>query len=98
MVDGLHILIWNRTKKSLEIALSWVGRGLRVRDNGGNVNNVQYKSNWIVTINYILIKFYLKKKRNPEKVKESELIIHNKFDQAKIYFILHFLQTWIMLN
>jgi hypothetical protein len=27
MVDGLHILIWNRTKKSLAIALSGVGKG-----------------------------------------------------------------------
>jgi hypothetical protein len=28
MVDGLHIPIWNRTKKPLAIALSGVGRGL----------------------------------------------------------------------
>jgi hypothetical protein len=46
MVDGLHIPIWNRTKKPLAIALSEVGRGLRGRDNGGNVNDVQYKTNW----------------------------------------------------
>jgi hypothetical protein len=38
--------IWNRTKKSLAIALSGTGRVLRGRDDGGNVNNVQYKSNW----------------------------------------------------
>jgi hypothetical protein len=30
-------------KKSLAIALGGVGRG---RDNGGNVNYVQYKSDW----------------------------------------------------
>jgi hypothetical protein len=46
MVNGLHIPIWNRTKKHLAIALSVVGwGGLRGRDNVGNVNNVQYKSN-----------------------------------------------------
>jgi hypothetical protein len=45
MVDGLHLPIWNKTKKPLEIALSGIGRGLRGRDDGGNVNNVQYKSN-----------------------------------------------------
>jgi hypothetical protein len=45
MVDGLHIPIWSRTKKPLAIALSGVGRGLRRRDDGGNVTNVQFKSN-----------------------------------------------------
>jgi hypothetical protein len=45
MVDGLHISIRNRTKKPFAIALSVVGRRLRGRDNGGNVNNVQCKSN-----------------------------------------------------
>jgi hypothetical protein len=32
-------------KKPLAIVLSEVGRGLRGRDNGDNVNNVQYKFN-----------------------------------------------------
>jgi hypothetical protein len=45
MVDGLHILIWNRTRKPLATALSEVGRGLRGRDNGGNVHNVPCMSN-----------------------------------------------------
>jgi hypothetical protein len=45
MVDGLHVSIWNRTKKLLAIALSRAGRGLKGRDDGGNVNNVQFKSN-----------------------------------------------------
>jgi hypothetical protein len=31
-------------RKSLAIALSWVVRRLRGRDDGGNVNNIQYKS------------------------------------------------------
>jgi hypothetical protein len=46
MVDGLHIPIWNRTKKLLAFALSREGMGLRGRNNGGNITNVQYKSNW----------------------------------------------------
>jgi hypothetical protein len=45
MVDRFHIPIWNRIKKPLAIALSGVEKGLRERDDGGNVNNVQYKSN-----------------------------------------------------
>jgi hypothetical protein len=42
MVDELRIPIWNRTRKPLAIALSGLGRGLRGRDDGGNV---QYKAN-----------------------------------------------------
>jgi hypothetical protein len=45
MAGRLHIPIGNRTKKPLAIALSGVERGLRWRDEGSNVNNVQYKSN-----------------------------------------------------
>jgi hypothetical protein len=45
MVDGLHILIWNRTKKPLAIALSGVGRGLKRREDGDDLTNVQYKPN-----------------------------------------------------
>jgi hypothetical protein len=44
MVDGLPIPTY-RTKKPLAIALSGVGRGLGRSDDGGNVNNFQYKSN-----------------------------------------------------
>jgi hypothetical protein len=32
-------------KKPLAIALSGVGRGLKGRDDGGNVNNLRYESN-----------------------------------------------------
>jgi hypothetical protein len=46
MVDGLHIPTWNRTKKPLAIALRRVERGLSDWNYGGNVNNIQYKSNW----------------------------------------------------
>jgi hypothetical protein len=45
VVNGLHKPTWNRTRKPLAIALSEVRRGLRGRDDGGNVTNVQYKSN-----------------------------------------------------
>jgi hypothetical protein len=45
MVDGLHIPVWNRAKKPLAIALSGMVRGLRGRDDEGNVINVPYKSN-----------------------------------------------------
>jgi hypothetical protein len=40
----MRVLVWNRTKKLLAIALRGVG-GLKGRDEGGNVANVQYKSN-----------------------------------------------------
>jgi hypothetical protein len=43
--NGLHSPMWNKAKKPLAIALNGVWRELRGRDNGGNVNNVQYKSN-----------------------------------------------------
>jgi hypothetical protein len=46
MVDGLHILIWNRTMKPLAITLSGVGRGVKRRNDGDDVTNVQHKSNW----------------------------------------------------
>jgi hypothetical protein len=46
MVDVLHILIQNKTKKPLAIALSGVGRRSRERDGGGELTNVQYKPIW----------------------------------------------------
>jgi hypothetical protein len=46
MVDGLYIPMWNRTEKPLAITLSGAGRGLSRRDDGGDVTNVEYKSNW----------------------------------------------------
>jgi hypothetical protein len=67
MVDGLHIPIGNRTKKPLVIALSGVGRSLSGRDDRGNINNAQYKSNQNCHYDshsyneYILIKIYFKK-------------------------------------
>jgi hypothetical protein len=39
------IYLLKRTKKPLAIALSGMGKGLRRRDDGGNVNNVLYKIN-----------------------------------------------------
>jgi hypothetical protein len=43
MVDGLHILIQNRTKKPLAIGLSGVGNESRGRDIGGDLTNLQHK-------------------------------------------------------
>jgi hypothetical protein len=41
MVDGLHILIWNRTKKPLAIALSRAGWESGGRNSEEDLNNVQ---------------------------------------------------------
>jgi hypothetical protein len=71
MVDGLHIPTWNRTKKSLAIASSGAGRGLRGRDDGGNETNIQYASNQNCHYEsplyneYILIKYFFKKRWIP---------------------------------
>jgi hypothetical protein len=40
MVDGLHILIRNKTKKLLAIALSGTERELRGREDRGDQTNV----------------------------------------------------------
>jgi hypothetical protein len=40
MVGGLHALIQKTKKKSLAIALSGAGRGLKGRDNGVDLTNV----------------------------------------------------------
>jgi hypothetical protein len=44
VVDGLHILIRNRTMKLLAITLSRMKKRSRGRDGGHNLTNVQYKS------------------------------------------------------
>jgi hypothetical protein len=51
MVDGFHIPVCNRTKKPLAIALSGVGRGLRGRDDGGNVTMYNINLIGIVIMN-----------------------------------------------
>jgi hypothetical protein len=43
MVDGLHILTRNRTKKPLAIALGGARIRSRRRDSGSELTNVQYK-------------------------------------------------------
>jgi hypothetical protein len=45
LIDFIY-LYETELKKTLPIALGGVGRGLRGRDDDGNVNNVQYKSDW----------------------------------------------------
>jgi hypothetical protein len=49
MVDGLHILKRNRTKKPLAVALSGAGRGLKGRDGRGDLTNISL--NGTVTMN-----------------------------------------------
>jgi hypothetical protein len=51
IVDGLHILIQNRTMKLHAIALSGMGRGSRRRDGESNLTNVNISLFGIVTIN-----------------------------------------------
>jgi hypothetical protein len=66
MVDGLHILTWNRTKKALAIALSGAGKGSIGRDGEGDITNVQYKPIWyhhnelLRYITYMLILIFFK--------------------------------------
>jgi hypothetical protein len=54
-----------------------VGRGLRGRDDGGNVNNVQYKCDQNHHFKsppyneYILIKIYTEKKKHPRELSHS---------------------------
>jgi hypothetical protein len=48
MVDGLHILTQNRTKKPLAIVLSGVGKGSRERDSKDDLINVLFR---MVTMN-----------------------------------------------
>jgi hypothetical protein len=45
MVDGLHIIIWNRRKKPLAIALSGAGKVWKGRDSGSDLTNVQHNPN-----------------------------------------------------
>jgi hypothetical protein len=57
MVDGLHIPIWNRTRKPLANALSGVGREFRERNYRGIVNKTDWNCHCESPPNeYILIK------------------------------------------
>jgi hypothetical protein len=64
MVDGLQILVGNRTKKPVAITLSGAGRG---RDGRGYLINVQYEPIWNcdneypLYNKYILIYFFFKR-------------------------------------
>jgi hypothetical protein len=70
MVDGIHTPIWNKAKKPLAISLSGVEKGLRGRNNGDNINNVQYRSNWDchykspLPYNEYVLKFHNKKEKD----------------------------------
>jgi hypothetical protein len=54
MVDGFHILTWNRTKVTLAIALSGLGRELRWRDNGAMSLTYNIRLIGIVTVSFPL--------------------------------------------
>jgi hypothetical protein len=45
MLNGLRILVWNRTKKTLAIALVEWEKGLRRAENGGDLTNIKHKPN-----------------------------------------------------
>jgi hypothetical protein len=51
MVDGLYILIQNKTKKLLIIPFSGVGRGPIRKDGRGDLISVQNKLFRIITMN-----------------------------------------------
>jgi hypothetical protein len=65
MIEGLYIPIWNRTKKTLAIALSGVGRGFGGQTMGAMQIMYNIRLSGIVTMNppynqYILRKIILK--------------------------------------
>jgi hypothetical protein len=70
MVDGLYIHTQNRTMKPLAIALSGVRRGLRGRDGGDNLTNVEYKSIGNYQNEFALYNEYM-----PIKMKKESSII-----------------------
>jgi hypothetical protein len=83
MVNGLHILIWHRTKKPLAIALSGAEKGSMRRDSVGDLTNAQCKSTWKchnespLYNEYILIKIIL-----VNSIKRSTQISQNSFKQT----------------
>jgi hypothetical protein len=91
MVDQLLIPIRNKTKKPLVIQLfKWGGRGLKMRDDGGDVTNIQYKSNRNchsevpLCNDYILIKIYLKSKKIISIVVESSTEHSTQMNEVSI--------------
>jgi hypothetical protein len=75
MVDGLHVLIRNKTMKLLAIALSGVWRKLRGRDSKGDLPNVQYKPIWNChNESPLLNEYILSKKGGSKDVLGSRLV------------------------
>jgi hypothetical protein len=80
-------------KNPLAIALIGVERGLRGRDNGSDVNNVQYKSNWnchymLPSYNkFILIKKDLKGNNIMPHKKNQDLIISISLTEINIRLV-----------
>jgi hypothetical protein len=74
MLDGLHILTWNRTKKPLATALSGLGRELKGKENGGDLSNVQYKLIWNWHNKFPLHNEYNLIKKEKEKKRRRKLL------------------------
>jgi hypothetical protein len=73
MVDELHILIQNRTKKPLRKVLNGAGRESRGRDSGSDLTNVQYKLIWNYHNEFPLVQqIYPNKKISEKKFTSSE--------------------------
>jgi hypothetical protein len=72
MVNGLHVLTWNSTKKPLPITLSGVRKGSRGGDGGGDLTNVQYKSVWNCHTSCPLYNEYILKKLHDNKIENLE--------------------------
>jgi hypothetical protein len=71
MVEGLHILMQNRTKKFLAIVLGGAGRELRGRESGSDLTNVQYKPIWNCHNECPLYNEYILIKKEKEKKRKS---------------------------
>jgi hypothetical protein len=90
MIDGLHIPIWNRTRESLAIALSGVGRGLGTGNHEGNVINVQHKSNQNCYYETPPVSSIYP---NKNLLKKDEIIESNQYDDGSRAYLTN--QSWL---
>jgi hypothetical protein len=83
------IYLYERELKTSCNCFGWGGEGLRGRDNGGNVNNVQCKSDWNCHFKsplynvYILINFIIKKTPKLENLEEMNKFL-DSYDNPKL--------------
>jgi hypothetical protein len=78
MVDRLHILTLNRTKKPLATAVSGVGRASRGEDGVGDITNAQYKPFWKCHNEFPLYNEYILIKKLMENKKTLNSIPNTK--------------------